>query len=96
MSVEKMYCLPVVIALMLSMTSFPLTSAQPNDFYYPLDGWKISTPEEYGMNATRLDDMVTYIEETPVSINSIVLRFVIPLLIPFRTLSEICCNGIST
>jgi len=62
----------LVLAL-FSGVILPQTIAQTVDVYYPVDGWKEVSPSAYAMNTSRLDDMVEYIEDNHISINSIVL-----------------------
>ena len=41
--------------------------------YWPTDGWLDSTPEEQGMNSTKLQEMLDYIEDRNYDINSVVV-----------------------
>jgi CubicO group peptidase (beta-lactamase class C family) len=41
--------------------------------YYPTDAWRNCTPEEQGMNSTRLNEMVPYIESNEWPIDSVII-----------------------
>ncbi|MHA3963266.1 MAG: serine hydrolase domain-containing protein [Candidatus Thorarchaeota archaeon SMTZ1-45] len=41
--------------------------------YWPTDGWRNTTPEEQGMDSTQLRNMVDYIDENSINIDSVIV-----------------------
>lgn len=57
-----------------NISSFNRTSITASDRdYWPTEGWQYSTPEEQGMDSTRLQEMMDYIDEANVAIQGIVI-----------------------
>jgi CubicO group peptidase (beta-lactamase class C family) len=49
------------------------TEGQPESGYWPTDDWRSSTPEEQGMDSTSLKQMMTYIDEHDVQLDSVIV-----------------------
>ncbi len=67
------YASLIILLVLFSGTLLLQATAQTGEAYYPIDGWKEVSPSAYAMNTSRLDDMVEYIEDNHISINSIVV-----------------------
>lgn len=52
----------VLTVLLLGISFIPTASAERD--YWPTDGWRTSTPEEQGMNSTKLEDLIEYLDES--------------------------------
>ncbi|MHA1906041.1 MAG: serine hydrolase domain-containing protein [Candidatus Thorarchaeota archaeon] len=50
----------IVITIILGTSLVPIASAARD--YWPTESWRISTPEEQGMNSTKLEEMVEYLQ----------------------------------
>jgi CubicO group peptidase (beta-lactamase class C family) len=48
-------------------------SASANSTYWPIEGWRTSTPEEQGMDSQKLEQMLTVIEEKQIKIHSFLI-----------------------
>ncbi len=50
------------VVLIVGINFIPMTSAERD--YWPTDGWRVSTPREQGMNTTKLDDLVDFLDDS--------------------------------
>ncbi len=50
----------VVVTIILGTSMIPFVSAARD--YWPTESWRVSTPEEQGMNSTKLVEMVDYLQ----------------------------------
>jgi CubicO group peptidase (beta-lactamase class C family) len=62
---------PVTTIEVPDMVQHTITSSEPE--YWPTDGWRNSTPEEHGMNAQILSDMMDHIENQDYPIDSVLI-----------------------
>ena len=49
------------------------TAAPETGAYWPTEGWRASTPEEQGMDSAKLEEMMEYIDETNLAIESVIV-----------------------
>ncbi|MCK5238317.1 MAG: serine hydrolase [Candidatus Thorarchaeota archaeon] len=49
----------IVVTIIMGTSFIPIASAARD--YWPTESWRISTPEEQGMNSTKLEEMVEYL-----------------------------------
>ncbi len=75
-------CAPVIVAILLFVSCQPCLASntapagrQPllRD-YWPTEGWRTSTPEQQDMNSSRVNEIVTLVEEEPYLHSMVVVR----------------------
>ncbi|MHA1959021.1 MAG: serine hydrolase domain-containing protein [Candidatus Thorarchaeota archaeon] len=68
-------CLLLVLLLASGAQAYPsvsrTTRSNVERDYWPTDDWQNATPEEHGMDSSKLDEMIDYIEENNIRIHSI-------------------------
>ncbi len=63
----------VILSLAAGCAGSTETAAPETGAYWPTEGWRTSTPEEQGMDSTELEEMMEYIDQQGLAIDSVVV-----------------------
>lgn len=69
---EKRLTLKIIPLVFILLLNLPLSPTLSLD-YFPTNGWRVSTPEEQGINSTNIDKMNTEIKNNDIGIDSIIV-----------------------